>query len=32
MIMITAITYIFLSYLIFDQQLEITFEKSSGPP
>ena len=32
MIMITAITYIFLSYVIFDQQLEITFKKSSGPP
>ena len=32
MITITAITYIFLSYVIFDQQLEITFKKSSGPP
>ena len=32
MIMIRAIIYIFLSYVIFDQQLKITFRKSSGPP
>ena len=32
MIMIIAIIYIFLSYVIFDQQLKITFRKSSGPP
>ena len=31
MIMIRAIIYIFL-YVIFDQQLKITFRKSSGPP
>ena len=31
MIMITAIIYFFLSYVIFDQQLKITFRKSSGP-
>ena len=31
MIMIIAIIYIFLSYVIFDQQLKITFRKSSGP-
>ena len=32
MIMIIAISYIFLSYEIFDQQLKITFRKSSPPP
>ena len=32
MIMIRAIIYIFLSYVIFDQPLKITFRKSSGPP
>ena len=32
MIMIIAIIYIFLSYVIFDQQLKITFRKSSAPP
>ena len=32
MIMIIAIIYIFLSYVIFDQQLKITFRKSLGPP
>ena len=32
MTMIIAIIYIFLSYVIFDQQLKITFRKSSGPP
>ena len=32
MIMIIAIIYISLSYVIFDQQLKITFRKSSGPP
>ena len=32
MIMIIAIIYIFLSYMIFDQQLKITFRKSSAPP
>ena len=32
MIMIIAIIYIFLSYVIFDQQLKITFRKSSGLP
>ena len=32
MIMIIAMIYIFLSYLIFDQQWKITFRKSSGPP
>ena len=32
MIMIVAGIYIFLSYVIFDQQLKITFRKSSGPP
>ena len=32
MIMIIAIIYIFLSYVIFDQQLKITLRKSSGPP
>ena len=31
MIMIIAITYIFSSYVIFDQQLKITFRKSSSP-
>ena len=31
MIMIIAIIYIFLSYVIFDQQLKITFRKSSVP-
>ena len=31
MIMIIAIIYIFLSYVIFDQQLKITFRKSSAP-
>ena len=31
MIMIIAI-YIFLSYVVFDQQLKITFTKSSFPP
>ena len=31
MIMIIAIIYIFLSYVIFDQQLKITFRKSSDP-
>ena len=30
-IMITTIVYIFVSYVIFDQQLKITFRKSSGP-
>ena len=32
MIMIIAIMYIFLSYVVFDQKLRITFRKSSGPP
>ena len=32
MIMIIAIIYIFLSYMIFDQQLKITFRKSWAPP
>ena len=32
MTMIIAIIYIFLSYVIFDQQLKITFRKSSAPP
>ena len=32
MIMIIAGIYIFLSYVIFDQQLKITFRKSSGLP
>ena len=32
MIMIIAIVYIFVSYVIFDQQLKITFRKSSAPP
>ena len=32
MIMIIAIIYIFLSYVIFDQQLKITFRKSSTHP
>ena len=32
MIMIIAIIYIFLSYVIFDQQLKIIFRKSSEPP
>ena len=32
MIMIIAIIYIFLSYVIFDQQLNITFRKSSASP
>ena len=32
MIMIVAMIYIFLSYLIFDQQWKLTFRKSSGPP
>ena len=31
-IMIIAIIYIFLSYMIFDQQLKITFRKFSTPP
>ena len=31
MIMVIAIIYIFLSYVIFDQQLKITFRKSSVP-
>ena len=30
--MIMIIDYNFLSYVIFDQQLKITFRKSSGPP
>ena len=30
MIMIIALTCIFLSYVIFDQQLKITFRNSSG--
>ena len=32
MIMIIAMTYIFLCYVIFDQQLLITFRKSSAAP
>ena len=32
MIMIIAIIYIFLYYVIFDEQLKITFRKSSGSP
>ena len=32
MIVILAIIYIFLSYMILDQQLKITFRKSSDPP
>ena len=32
MIMIIAIIYIFLSYVIFDQQLKITFRKSLTHP
>ena len=32
MIVIIAIIYIFLSYVIFNQQLKITFRKSSSPP
>ena len=32
MIMIIATIYVFLSYVIFDQQLKITFRKSSAPP
>ena len=32
MIMIRAIIHIFSSYMIFDQQLKITFRKSSPPP
>ena len=32
MIMIIGIMYIFLSYVVFDQKLRITFRKSSGPP
>ena len=32
MIMIRAIIHIFSSYMIFDQQLKITFRKSSAPP
>ena len=32
MIMIIAIIYIFLSYVIFDQQLKITFRRPSAPP
>ena len=32
MIMIIAIIYIFVSYVIFDQQLKITFRKFSPPP
>ena len=31
MIMIIAIIYIFIFYVIFDQQLKITFRKSSAP-
>ena len=31
-IMIMIIDYDFLSYVIFDQQLKITFKKSLGPP
>ena len=31
-IMIMITDYDFLSYVIFDQQLKITFRKSSGPP
>ena len=31
MIMITAFIYIFLSYVILDQHLKITFRKSSAP-
>ena len=31
MIMTIAIIYIFLFYVIFDQQLKSTFRKSSGP-
>ena len=31
MIMIIAIIYIFLSYVVFDQQFKITFRKSSVP-
>ena len=31
MIMIIAIIYIFLSYVIFNEQLKITFRKSSEP-
>ena len=31
MIMIIAIIYIFLSYVMFDQQLKITFRKFPGP-
>ena len=30
--MIIALIYIFLSYVIFDEQLKITFRKSSGHP
>ena len=30
-IMIIVIIHIFLSYVMFDQQLQITFKKSSGP-
>ena len=32
MIMIIVLIYFFLSYVIFDQQLKITFRKSSGGP
>ena len=32
MIMIIVLIYFFLSYVIFDQQLKITFRKSSAPP
>ena len=32
MIIIIPIIYIFLSYVIFDQQLKITLRKSSAPP
>ena len=32
MIMIIAIIYIFLSYVIFDQQFKIAFRKSSASP
>ena len=32
MIMIIAIIYIFLSYVIFDQQLKITFTNPQAPP
>ena len=32
MIMIIVLIYFFLSYVIFDQQLKITFRKSPAPP